>query len=107
MKVSFRPTTICVYLLLLLSACGAYRNRILFSTDQEIVKEELQIAMAEADKNYVIQPNDFIELDVYTNDGEILIDPNREIAQEIGMGNQNNQFILRPQYLVQGNGVVE
>ncbi|MEM6843844.1 MAG: polysaccharide biosynthesis/export family protein [Bacteroidota bacterium] len=107
MKIFFRPAIVSIYLLLLLSACGAYRNRILFSTDQEIIKEELQIAMVEADKNYVIQPNDFLELDVYTNDGEILIDPNREIAQEIGMGNQNNQFILRPQYLVQGNGIVE
>ncbi|MEM9833300.1 MAG: polysaccharide biosynthesis/export family protein [Bacteroidota bacterium] len=107
MKIFFRPAIVSIYLLLLLSACGAYRNRILFSTDQEIIKEELQIAIVEADKNYVIQPNDFLELDVYTNDGEILIDPNREIAQEIGMGNQNNQFILRPQYLVQGNGIVE
>ncbi|WKN45219.1 polysaccharide biosynthesis/export family protein [Tunicatimonas pelagia] len=99
--------TVCVCLLFLLSSCGAYRNRILFSTEQEIIKEELQIAVADADKNYIIQPNDFLEVEVYTNDGELLIDPNREIAREVGMMNQNNQMRLMPQYLVLSNGVVE
>lgn len=107
MKRVFRFTTISVCLLFFLSACGAYRNRILFSTDQEIIKEELQIAVADADKNYVIQPNDFLEVEVYTNDGELLIDPNREIAREVGMMNQNNQMRLMPQYLVQSSGEVE
>jgi polysaccharide export outer membrane protein len=93
----------------LVSSCGAYRNRILFATEEEIIKEELQIAVADATKNYVIQPNDFLELQVFTNDGELLIDPNREIMREIGGGvmNQNIQNVQRPQYLVQSNGVVE
>ncbi|WP_424583247.1 polysaccharide biosynthesis/export family protein [Tunicatimonas sp.] len=91
----------------MLSSCGAYRNRILFSTDQEILKEELKIAVEDADKNYIIQPNDFLEVEVYTNDGELLIDPNQEIAREVGMMNQNNQMRQVPRYLVLSNGVVE
>lgn len=106
-NLTFTRKSVSIYLLLLFSSCGAYRNRILFNTDQEIIKEELQIAVAEANQNYIIQPNDFLELEVYTNAGELLIDPNREIAREVGMMNQNNQMIQRPQYLVQSNGVVE
>ncbi len=107
MKIFFRLTIISVYFLFLLSSCGAYRNRILFSTDQEILKEELKIAVEDADKNYIIQPNDFLEVEVYTNDGELLIDPNQEIAREVGMMNQNNQMRQVPRYLVLSNGVVE
>ncbi|MEM9672861.1 MAG: polysaccharide biosynthesis/export family protein [Bacteroidota bacterium] len=109
----FRSTltrlSISIYILLLVSSCGAYRNRILFATEEEIIKEELQIAIADATKNYVIQPNDFLELEVYTNDGELLIDPNREIMREIGGGvmNQNIQNVQNPQYLVQSSGIVE
>ncbi|MGB3587982.1 MAG: polysaccharide biosynthesis/export family protein [Tunicatimonas sp.] len=79
----------------------------MFSTDQEILKEELKIAVEDADKNYIIQPNDFLEVEVYTNDGELLIDPNQEIAREVGMMNQNNQMRQVPRYLVLSNGVVE
>lgn len=96
-----------IFLLLFLSSCGAYRNRILFSTDQEIIKEELQIAVAEANRNYTIQSNDYLEIEVYTNEGELLIDPNREIAREVGMTNQSNQIRQDPQYLVQSSGIVD
>nr|WKN38314.1 polysaccharide biosynthesis/export family protein [Tunicatimonas sp. TK19036] len=98
---------ILILLLLLFSSCSAYRNRILFSTNQEIIKEELRIAVEEANRNYTIQPNDYLELQVYTNDGELLIDPNREIAREVGMMNQNSQMRQQPRYLVQGSGIVE
>ena len=108
-RFAFTRSFIGIYILLSVSSCGAYRNRILFSTEEEVIKEELQIAIADATKNYIIQPNDFLELQVYTNDGELLIDPNREIMREIGGGgvNQNVQNMQRPQYLVQSNGVVE
>lgn len=111
LKVLPVSTKALAYILLIASfcSCGVYRNRILFSTDQEILKEELQLAIAEANQNYTIQPNDYLELNVYTNDGELLIDPNREIAREIG-GGMNNQANLRqekPQYLVRSDGMVE
>jgi polysaccharide export outer membrane protein len=60
---------------------------------------------AQAEKNYVIQPNDFLKLRVYTNQGELIIDPNFNLLREIP--GQTNQLRPDPNYLVDVNGVVK
>jgi len=60
---------------------------------------------AQAEKNYVIQPNDFLKLRVYTNRGELIIDPNFNLLREIP--GQTNQLRPDPNYLVDVNGVVK
>lgn len=88
--------------LLSATSCGIYRNRILFATDQPA---GLQQAVADTQRNYRIQEDDFLEIEVYTNRGELLIDPNFEIRKEIGvMGQQNQQQRQVPRYLVQQDG---
>ena len=66
----------------------------------EITKEALSV-----EKNYIIQPNDFLKLDVYSNKGEKLIDPNPELSNL--SVNQTIQEVAPPNYLVDLQGVVK
>ncbi len=65
-----------------------------------ITKEALVV-----EKNYVIQPNDHLKLEVYSNKGEKLIDPNPELRTI----STNQQSITKeqPNYLVDLNGLVK
>ncbi|MFP4089427.1 MAG: polysaccharide biosynthesis/export family protein [Cyclobacteriaceae bacterium] len=96
-------------LLALLSSCGIYRNRIMFQTEKEFTPATIQLAVEEAKNNYTLQPNDFIEVEVYTNEGELIIDPNNEIMREIGAGMNMQQMNRRqtPQFLVREDGLVK
>ena len=87
-------------------SCSIYRNRLLFSTDQPAGAGSLEMAVTEATRNYIIQANDYLEVDVSTNRGEILIDPNYEIIKEIGVSGQNQTLRQKPRYLVRANGEV-
>ena len=87
-----------------MTSCGIYQNRILFST--EGTEERLSVAVAEADRNYTIQEDDYLEVEVYTNRGELLIDPNFEIMKEIGVTGQNQPMREEPRYLVREGGMV-
>ena len=86
------------------TSCSIYRNRILFSSDQGAPAGALEMAVAEATRNYTIQANDYLEVDVSTNRGEILIDPNYEIIKEIGVTGQSQTLREKPRYLVRANG---
>ena len=93
----------------LLSSCGIYRKRILFQTETEILPANVELAVSEADDNYILQENDFIEVEVYTNEGELIIDPNNEIMREIAAGMNMQQMNMRrnPQFLVRRGGLVK
>ncbi|RZJ58037.1 MAG: polysaccharide export protein EpsE [Hymenobacter sp.] len=74
-------------LLLLFSACVPsryYNQRTLFRlTDEKghrIDTAKLRVAVNRTDRNYRIQPNDFLDVRVYTNKGERIIDPNGELG---------------------------
>ncbi len=96
-------------IIILLSSCKIYRNRIMFQTEKEIIPANVQLAASEANDNYTLQQNDFIEVEVYTNEGELIIDPNNEIMREIGAGMNMQQMNLRrnPQFLVREGGLVK
>lgn len=96
-------------IIILLSGCGIYRKRILFQTEKEIIPANVQLAASEADKNYTLQESDFIEVEVFTNEGELIIDPNNEIMREIGAGMNMQQMNMRqnPQFLVREGGLVK
>lgn len=69
-----------------------YRQRVMFQiTDakgQRLDTTRLRIAVNRAAKNYHIQPNDHLEVRVYTNKGERILDPNGELqfGQPAGAG---------------------
>ncbi|HMG89038.1 MAG TPA: polysaccharide biosynthesis/export family protein [Chryseolinea sp.] len=55
-----------------------------------------------AERNYVIQKNDYLQLEVYTNKGERIIDPDLELTKELN--NQNANTKAEPDYLVDISG---
>lgn len=70
----------------LLASCASsryYNQRVLFRlTDEKgnrIDTAKLRVAVNRTDRNYRIQPNDFLDIRVYTNKGERIIDPNGEL----------------------------
>lgn len=65
-----------------------------------ITKEALMV-----EKNYVIQQNDYLNLEVYSNKGEKLIDPNPELSNP--SVNQQNITRQRQNYLVDLNGIAK
>ena len=72
--------------LLLFASCVPtryYNQRVLFRlTDEKgnrIDTAKLRVAVNRTDRNYRIQPNDFVDARVYTNKGERIIDPNGEL----------------------------
>ena len=84
----------------LLSSCGIYKQNILFQVEPEDIRRQT----AEVRSNYRIQVNDLLVLDVYTNQGERIVDPNRESFKE-GATTMANAPAL--QYLVDVNGVAK
>ena len=74
----------------------------MFRLDDEFTESDLAEVTDELESNYRLGPNDALQLDVFTNEGERLIDPNLELA--IGQGQQQQQFRERFQYIIQANG---
>jgi polysaccharide export outer membrane protein len=65
--------------------------------------EGLKAQISSAEKNYTILKNDKLELQVYTNKGERIIDPDSELSKENGAPSQT-QNKQTPSYVVDVNG---
>jgi polysaccharide biosynthesis/export protein len=92
-----------VFVPLLLCSCATYRQNIMFrtsKTDKIALKSEIETI----ERNYIIKENDILDVQVFTNNGERLIDPNMEF--EVGSGTRGGIQTSRPQYLVQKGGMV-
>jgi len=89
-----------------LFSCASYRANIMFRATEgsqpEVFKKEAQ----STEKNYVIQKNDYLTLQIFSNNGERLIDPNPDMAGDNNRSNnQQAEELIR--YLVDVNGVVK
>lgn len=89
------------------TSCKVYKQDIMLQVT-EMAPGLLRQEMAAAEGNYTILPNDLLEVEVYTNKGERIIDPDFELMKEMrtGGGQMQNTRIL-PQYLVKKNGFVK
>ncbi len=75
----FKKSFFCIALLLFVCTCCVPSKRnIFFATDGYINEVKLENALKEASGNYVIASFDYIAVSVFTNKGEILVDPNFE-----------------------------
>lgn len=88
----------------MLSGCKVYKQNYMFKVDKEADAAFLSKELIIAEKNYIIQPNDEIEVKVYTNKGERIIDPNRELMIK---GGQNQQYREKSEFLVLDDGKVK
>lgn len=75
---------LCVPFAVLFSSCTTgryYRQNIMFSTPtgEGVDTMKLRTLVGRTTRNYVIQPNDFLDVRVYTNKGERILDPNGEL----------------------------
>ncbi|RZK21381.1 MAG: hypothetical protein EOO56_11440 [Hymenobacter sp.] len=110
--------------LLLFSSCATshyYNQRTLFRlTDEKgnrLDTARLRVAVNRTDRNYRIQPNDFLDARVYTNKGERLIDPNGKLDFGSSGGTVPSTTLRSTTagsgggsggtYLVQANGTAE
>jgi polysaccharide export outer membrane protein len=79
---------IILLFILLMSSCGFYNHVILFKEDETFNNEafkKLTTITAQAEKNYIVRKFDFLGIEVFTNKGELLVDPNFELQ----LGNRN------------------
>lgn len=94
-----------IVLLVLFSSCKAWKRDIILRFDEEFSAADLEQSIERASANYRINAGDFLQIDVFTNSGERLIDPNFELANEIRGNVQQSRQDLN--YLVQANGTVK
>ena len=92
----------CLAFGLLMASCAAYRQNIMFKTEGV---QKLQGEVIKAEKNYTIQQNDYLQIDLYTNSGERIIDPDLKLAETVKV----QGLTLKPEvkYLVDLKGVVK
>ncbi len=74
----------------------------MFRLDDNFTEADLTEARRTVESNYVLKANDILLLDVFTNKGEHLLDPNRELQTTNIQVNQRDKF----QYVVQHDGTV-
>jgi polysaccharide biosynthesis/export protein len=83
------------------ASCG-YKQNIMFKIPEgAVIKQQAE----EAQRNYVIQANDYLKLAVYTNGGERIIDPDLELYKNMPV--QTGEVKPDPNYLVDVNGFVK
>ena len=85
-------------------SCKSYKYHIMFKVDEEQDLSYISSELTVAEKNYIIQPNDKLELTVYTNKGERIIDPNYELRNQQG---QNQREEDKPVFLILDDGTVK
>lgn len=91
----------CLLTALLFSSCATqryYNQRTMFRLTDEhgraLDTARLRVAVNRAARNYVIQPNDYLEIRVNTNQGERILDPNGEL--QFGGNGAGSSAITRP-----------
>ena len=104
--VKLRYTVILVVALASLFGCKSYRQNIMLKTPEDFQSAPITKEILQAERNYVIQKNDLLKLEVYTNKGERIIDPNPELSRPTG-ATANTQTRPQVNYLVDLNGIVK
>jgi polysaccharide biosynthesis/export protein len=89
---------------LFMMSCASYKQNIMFKSTEGVTPERVQKDVVSVEKNYQIQKNDLLILEVYSNQGERLIDPNPELSR--ANGNVTEKDPAETTYLVDLKGVV-
>lgn len=98
-KLLLTNASICLLIGIILTSCSSYKQNIMFSLPEGYdVKQQVETA----ERNYIIQKNDLLELEVYTNKGERIIDPDLALAKDMSVQNKDVRTV--PSYLVDISG---
>jgi len=90
-----------VLIFLAVGSCKSYKENILFKVEDEEM-DELAKVVVEIQENYTIGPDDHLQIEVFTNKGEGLIDPNNALSN----GQNVNAETPTPFYMVKADGTV-
>jgi polysaccharide biosynthesis/export protein len=85
-------------------SCASYKQNIMFRSTEGVKPELVKKEIISAEKNYRIQKNDLLTLQVYSNQGERLVDPAPELRSENNTAVEPTQSEIT--YLVDLQGVV-
>ncbi len=88
MHVKSRRWAAGLLLWLAFTGCRTLKQDIMFKTETPVNMEAFERAYETVTKNYHIEPMDYIAVTVYTNKGEMLIDPNNEFE----LGDQGSRM---------------
>lgn len=102
MKLSITRVFFIVGLAVGMASCASYKENIMFKVSDPAILKQWS---AEAEKNYQIQKDDYLKLEVYTSGGERIIDPDLKLLKDLPT--QSNMTQPDPNYLVDINGVVK
>ena len=104
----FSCTLLFIGFILCLSSCGSLNQNIMFKTNGQIISDSILHVLSQTEKNYVVKRDDYLEIFVYTNKGERLIDPNQEMVKQLGTTQTPNSLpASNPKYLVETSGEVK
>ena len=90
---------------MMLCACTAYKQNIMFKPASGFVPDPVKREALTVEKNYIIQKNDYLKLDVFSNKGERVIDPNPQLSNSsVNQVTTSQSFFS---YLVDLNGIAK
>lgn len=72
-----------VSVVFLFSSCASYQNNLLFRTGEDFDNRAFDALKADAEKNYRLEAFDQITFQIFTNDGEVLVEPNLEFTEAV------------------------
>jgi len=97
-------------LALAMSSCKVYRQNIILQTESDIKSENFKEEVSRIEGAYKIQAGDRINIEVYTNKGERVIDPNMELNAITGGGGMAGGGAMMPnkefEVLPDGNAIL-
>jgi len=77
----------------------------MLQTPEGYAIEEINKKISEINKQYIIQPNDLLSVDVFSNKGERIIDPDFELSSDMNFNQLNSKPEI--QYQVDSEGMVK
>lgn len=76
----------------------------MFNHDEDFQAAKLTAEARALERTYTLQPNDLIQVTVYTKNGEMIIDPEYQLSKDFSNNRQNREE--PPEYLVRLDGNV-
>ncbi|HEY5691528.1 MAG TPA: polysaccharide biosynthesis/export family protein [Cyclobacteriaceae bacterium] len=96
---------LCLFALLGVAAsCGSYKQNIMFKTPEGFQSADISPELVKVIQDYRIEQNDYLLIDVFSNNGERIIDPNPELSKN-GTAQQGETDNLK--FLVDSKGDVK
>ncbi len=105
MKIPTLPLLRLFAILLLAGGCASYKQNLMLKTPEDFQSPKVTKELREAERNYVIQKNDILHLEVYANKGERIIDPNPTLSQRDNTTQTDERPVVT--YLVDLNGIAK